>query len=157
MRTRFGMAVVGLLLIGLAPAAAQVKLEWKFNEGDQFWLEQVQDMKMSMKIQGNNIGVDQAGKGNFGNGVAAAVMGTFGYLVSSRSVFLVTFILAFPTLLALSSIRESEIDVNRPPLALTVLRRVPVATSHRQMPPSSLAEASVLPSAASEMPAIEFS
>jgi len=48
-----------------------------------------------------------------GNGVAAAVMGTVGSLVSSRSVFLVTFILAVPTLLALSTIRESEIDVAR--------------------------------------------
>src|SRR5262249_15609822 len=50
---------------------------------------------------------------SLGNGVAAAVMGTCGYLISSRSVFLVTFILAIPTLLALSSIRESEIDVAR--------------------------------------------
>src|SRR6202045_4798327 len=47
---------------------------------------------------------------SLGNGVAAAVMGTFGYLLSSRSVFLVTFILAIPTLLALSRIREREID-----------------------------------------------
>ena len=43
---------------------------------------------------------------SLGNGVAAAVMGTCGYLLSSRSVFLVTFILAIPTLLALKSIRE---------------------------------------------------
>jgi predicted MFS family arabinose efflux permease len=48
---------------------------------------------------------------SLGNGVAAAVMGTAGYLLSSRSVFLVTFILAFPTLLALSRIRDAEIDV----------------------------------------------
>src|SRR5947209_9736417 len=48
---------------------------------------------------------------SLGNGVAAAVMGTAGYLLSSRSVFLVTFILAIPTLLALKSIREWEIDV----------------------------------------------
>jgi predicted MFS family arabinose efflux permease len=48
-----------------------------------------------------------------GNGVTAAVMGTVGSLVSSRSVFLVTFILAIPALLALSTIRESEIDVAR--------------------------------------------
>ncbi len=48
-----------------------------------------------------------------GNGVAAAVMGTCGYLVSSRSVFLVTFVLAIPTLLALSRIREREVDVAR--------------------------------------------
>jgi predicted MFS family arabinose efflux permease len=47
---------------------------------------------------------------SLGNGVAAAVMGTCGYLLSSRSVFLVTFVLAIPTLLALSRIREREID-----------------------------------------------
>ncbi|MEA2882731.1 MAG: hypothetical protein QOH32_1987 [Bradyrhizobium sp.] len=48
---------------------------------------------------------------SLGNGVAAAVMGTAGYLLSSRAVFLVTFMLAIPTLLALSRIREREIDV----------------------------------------------
>jgi predicted MFS family arabinose efflux permease len=48
---------------------------------------------------------------SLGNGVAAAVMGTAGYLLSSRSVFLVTFLLAIPTLLALARIREREIDV----------------------------------------------
>ena len=48
---------------------------------------------------------------SLGNGVAAAVMGTAGYLLSSRAVFLVTFILAIPTLLALASIREHEVDV----------------------------------------------
>ncbi len=50
---------------------------------------------------------------SLGNGMAAAVMGTCGYLLSSRSVFLVTFILAIPTLLALSRIREWEIDAAR--------------------------------------------
>ena len=50
---------------------------------------------------------------SLGNGVAAAVMGTCGYYLSSRSVFLVTFILAIPTLLALSRIRESEVDATR--------------------------------------------
>src|SRR3954454_17866723 len=48
---------------------------------------------------------------SIGNGTAAAVMGTAGYLVSSRSVFLVTFMLAIPTLLALGRIRENEVDV----------------------------------------------
>jgi predicted MFS family arabinose efflux permease len=48
---------------------------------------------------------------SLGNGTAAAVMGTAGYLLSSRSVFLVTFLLAIPTLLALGRIREREIDV----------------------------------------------
>ena len=48
---------------------------------------------------------------SLGNGSAAALMGAFGYLVSNRSVFLVTFILAIPTLLALARIRGQEIDV----------------------------------------------
>src|SRR5438046_927253 len=50
---------------------------------------------------------------SIGNGTAAAVMGTAGYLVSSRSVFLVTFMLAIPTLLALARIHEDEVDVAR--------------------------------------------
>ncbi len=48
---------------------------------------------------------------SLGNGSAAALMGACGYFLSSRSVFLVTFILAIPTLLALGRIREREIDV----------------------------------------------
>jgi predicted MFS family arabinose efflux permease len=60
---------------------------------------------------------------SLGNGVAAAVMGTAGYLVSSRSVFLVTFILAIPTLLALARIREREIDMAQAHGAVT--REVP--------------------------------
>jgi len=48
---------------------------------------------------------------SLGNGIAAAVMGTCGYLLSSRSVFLVTFVLAIPALLALARIREREVDV----------------------------------------------
>src|SRR6201994_3645163 len=50
---------------------------------------------------------------SLGNGTAAAVMGTCGYLISSRSVFLVTFCLAIPTLLSLCSIREREVDIAR--------------------------------------------
>src|ERR1700712_3491412 len=62
---------------------------------------------------------------SLGNGVAAAVMGTAGYLLSSRSVFLVTFLLAIPTLLALQRIREHEIDAARAHGA--VAREVPDA------------------------------
>src|SRR6202790_757385 len=62
---------------------------------------------------------------SLGNGVAAAVMGTAGYLLSSRSVFLVTFILAIPTLLALARIRDREIDPQRAHGA--VARKVPDA------------------------------
>jgi predicted MFS family arabinose efflux permease len=40
-------------------------------------------------------------------------MGTCGYLLSSRSVFVVAFILAIPTLLALVRIHEREVDAAR--------------------------------------------
>ena len=50
---------------------------------------------------------------SLGNRMAAAVMGTAGYFISSRSVFLVTAFLAIPTLIALSRIREGEVDVAR--------------------------------------------
>jgi MFS family permease len=50
---------------------------------------------------------------SLGNGMAAAVMGTCGYFISTRSVFLVTSLLAIPTLIALSRIRENEVDVAR--------------------------------------------
>ena len=66
---------------------------------------------------------------SLGNGVAAAVMGTAGYLISSRSVFLVTFLLAIPTLLALARIRESEIDVARAHGAVVRQKPDPEATS----------------------------
>ena len=48
---------------------------------------------------------------SLGNGSAAALMGAVGYLLSNRSVFLVTFLLAIPTLLSLARIREREIDI----------------------------------------------
>jgi predicted MFS family arabinose efflux permease len=48
---------------------------------------------------------------SLGNGSAAALMGAVGYLISNQAVFLVTFLLAIPTLLALSQIREREIDI----------------------------------------------
>jgi MFS family permease len=50
---------------------------------------------------------------SLGNGIAAAVMGTCGYLLSSRSVFAVTFILAIPALLSLIQIRECDVDPTR--------------------------------------------
>jgi MFS family permease len=45
-----------------------------------------------------------------GNGIAAAAMGACGYFVSAQAVFYVTALLAMPTLLALSRIREAEVD-----------------------------------------------
>jgi len=50
---------------------------------------------------------------SLGNGFAAAAMGTCGYLVSSRAVFLVTVALVIPTILALGRIRPAEIDPER--------------------------------------------
>src|SRR6202011_1343762 len=64
---------------------------------------------------------------SLGNGIAAAVMGTCGYLLSSRSVFLVTFILAIPTLTALASIRQREVDAAQAHGA--VVREVPDASA----------------------------
>lgn len=45
-----------------------------------------------------------------GNGLSAAVMGAFGYLLSSASVFFVSAALAIPALMALLRIRADEID-----------------------------------------------
>jgi MFS family permease len=48
-----------------------------------------------------------------GNGLAAAVMGACGYLVSARAVFIVTVLLLVPALVALRSISPAEIDPER--------------------------------------------
>jgi hypothetical protein len=48
-----------------------------------------------------------------GNGLAAAAMGAFGYLLSPRSVFIVTVVLLIPALIALREISNSEIDAER--------------------------------------------
>ena len=50
---------------------------------------------------------------SIGNGLAAAVMGAIGYFVSNRAVFLVTAGLLGPALLALSQIRNREIDFKK--------------------------------------------
>lgn len=50
---------------------------------------------------------------SIGNGLAAAVMGITGYLVSNRSVFLVTALLIVPALFMLARIRADEIDIAR--------------------------------------------
>ncbi len=75
---------------------------------------------------------------SLGNGVAAAVMGTCGYFLSSRSVFVVTFLLAIPTLLALSRIRAREIDAAQAhgatPLENTERRSIRVVDLLRQRP-----------------------
>jgi MFS family permease len=48
-----------------------------------------------------------------GNGLAAAVMGACGYLLSARAVFIVTVVLLIPALLALRTISPKEIDPER--------------------------------------------
>ena len=50
---------------------------------------------------------------SIGNGLAAATMGTFGYFFSPQAVFIVTAMLATPTLLALSQISAAEIIPDR--------------------------------------------
>jgi predicted MFS family arabinose efflux permease len=48
-----------------------------------------------------------------GNGLAAAVMGACGYLISARAVFIVTVLLLGPALIALRCIAPAEIDPER--------------------------------------------
>jgi predicted MFS family arabinose efflux permease len=48
-----------------------------------------------------------------GNGLAAAVMGACGYLLSARAVFVVTVLLLVPALVALRSISPNEIDAEQ--------------------------------------------
>jgi predicted MFS family arabinose efflux permease len=50
---------------------------------------------------------------SIGNGLAAAVMGACGYLLSSRAVFIVTVLLLIPALMALRYIAPGEIDPER--------------------------------------------
>lgn len=53
------VAVV-LVLGGLvAPAQAQVNLQWKLKEGDQFYLEEVSNAKQNMKVMGQEVKQDQ--------------------------------------------------------------------------------------------------
>ena len=47
---------------------------------------------------------------SIGNGLAAAVMGAVGYLISARAVFVVTVLLLAPALIALRTIAPNEID-----------------------------------------------
>jgi len=94
---------------------------------------------------------------SLGNGGAAAVMGTAGYLLSSRSVFFVSCALAIPTLIALSRIREDEIDVVRAHGALrevagraetrvwTLLRQRPLLIFAASVLLLQLANAAMLP------------
>ncbi|HWV96617.1 MAG TPA: MFS transporter [Xanthobacteraceae bacterium] len=66
---------------------------------------------------------------SLGNGVAAAVMGGVGYLLSSRAVFVVSFIFAVATLLSLSRIRDQEIDPEKAHGAVPRSKPDPEATS----------------------------
>lgn len=50
---------------------------------------------------------------SIGNGIAAAVMGGVGYLLSPRWVFVVTAALLIPAMIALSRIRPAEVDPER--------------------------------------------
>lgn len=66
---------------------------------------------------------------SLGNGAAAAIMGGVGYLLSSRAVFIVSFLFAVATLLSLSRIRDREIDAQQAHGAITRVKPDPDATS----------------------------
>jgi len=53
--TRLAIAV-GVLLAGVtAPAFGQTKLEWKFKEGDKFYVEEVTNVKTTFQIMGKDL------------------------------------------------------------------------------------------------------
>jgi MFS family permease len=66
---------------------------------------------------------------SLGNGFAAALMGACGYFLSSRSVFLATFVLVICTIIALSRIRDREIDPEQAHGAIIRAKPDPEATS----------------------------
>jgi MFS family permease len=66
--------------------------------------------------------------GSIGNGLAAAIMGACGRLISDRAVFVVTAVLALPAMAALRWIRPQDID---PVRAVGGLAAAPPATSRK--------------------------
>src|SRR6266436_4544567 len=66
---------------------------------------------------------------SLGNGFAAALMGACGYFLSSRSVFLATFVLVILTIIALSRISDREIDPEQAHGAIVRIDPDPEATS----------------------------
>jgi MFS family permease len=66
---------------------------------------------------------------SLGNGFAAALMGACGYFLSSRSVFLATFVLVIFTIIALSRIADREIDPDEAHGAIIRAEPDPEATS----------------------------
>jgi len=57
-RSWVGVLVLLCTAAATAPALGQDKLEWKFKEGDRFFLESVTDMKQAMKVMGQEISMD---------------------------------------------------------------------------------------------------
>ena len=66
---------------------------------------------------------------SLGNGFAAALMGACGYFLSSRSVFLATFVLVIFTIIALARISAREIDPEQAHGAIVRAEPDPEATS----------------------------
>jgi hypothetical protein len=52
------VAVLVLSVLAL-PASAQVTMQWKFSEGDKFFVEEVADMKMTISLMGKDIKQEQ--------------------------------------------------------------------------------------------------
>jgi predicted MFS family arabinose efflux permease len=86
---------------------------------------------------------------SIGNGLAAAVMGACGYLLSARAVFIVTVLLLGPALLALRTIAPKEIDPERAHGAVPRRRadkpRINAAALLRNRPLLHLANGAMLP------------
>jgi predicted MFS family arabinose efflux permease len=72
---------------------------------------------ISLGLVGHTAIADRLGRNarfaSIGNGLAAAAMGTVGYFFSPQAVFIVTAMLAIPTLIALGQISPAEINPDR--------------------------------------------
>jgi hypothetical protein len=59
MQRRVQLATFALLFLQAMPAAAQVKMEWKFKDGEEFFIEEKTSGKMSMKFEGMAMDMEQ--------------------------------------------------------------------------------------------------
>jgi MFS family permease len=104
---------VSALMIGLSPSLLAVFAAQILHAGASCLLGPA-IAAISLGLVGHAAVGERFGRNacfaSIGNALAAAGMGTCGYLLSNRSVFFLTAVLGLPTLLALARIRGSEVD-----------------------------------------------
>ena len=58
MMRHYGWVVLALAAGLSGPAQGEVKLEWKFTQGDKFYLENVTNLKQTIEVMGQKIPMD---------------------------------------------------------------------------------------------------